>query len=108
MAEEHGVGDDEAWAAALTAAVAAPERHICLTEPTDELGGQLAFNPAIDYGTAPRKPSAEWAALEAHVTPAHSPCWVSKSCYPPARLASWVQGRLAALPTSTGGSSLEV
>ena len=72
-------GSTAALAAALTAAVVAPGRDVCLTEPTDELGGQLAFNPAIDYGMAPRTPSTEWRSLEAHVTPAHSPCWVSKS-----------------------------
>jgi hypothetical protein len=104
-------GSTAALAAALTAAEAPVNAtaplQVCLTEPTDELGGQLAFNPAIDYGTAPggdkglgkgRTPSAEWAALVAHVTPKTSPCWVSRSCYAPGRLAEWVRARLAALP----------
>lgn len=34
----------------------------------------------------------------ANVTDARSACWVSRSCYPPARLARWIEGRLAALP----------
>jgi hypothetical protein len=93
-------GSTAALAAALTAAAAPVNAavRVCLSEPTDELGGQLAFNPAIDYGTAPRAPSADWAALAAFVTPRHSPCWVSRSCYAPARLAEWVRARLAALP----------
>eukprot|EP01043_Picozoa_sp_COSAG02_P023948 COSAG02_NODE_1294_length_13401_cov_32.784393_12_plen_1223_part_01 len=91
-------GSTAALSAALTAAVAEPTLTTCLTEPTDELGGQLAFNPAIDYGHEPIKPSKEWSSLVTAVTDASSPCWVSKSCYPPARLAKWIQSRLVALP----------
>jgi hypothetical protein len=91
-------GSTAALSAALTSAVASPGTVTCLTEPTDELGGQLAFNPAIDYGKSPKSPSKEWASLVVAVTDSNSACWVSKSCYPPARLAAWVHGRLAALP----------
>ena len=59
----------------------------------------MAFNPAIDFGPKqPNPPSVEWGSLVAAVTDKSSACWVSKSCYPPARLAAWVEGRLAALP----------
>ena len=91
-------GSTAALSAALTATIAAKHLHVCLTEPTDELGGQLAYNPAIDYGTAPSQPSVEWASMTGNVTSEHSPCWVSKSCYAPATLGKWVAGRLAALP----------
>ena len=37
-------GSTAALSAALTSAAAAPTLHICLTEPTDELGGQLGEN----------------------------------------------------------------
>jgi hypothetical protein len=97
-------GSTAALSAALTAAAADVKRRVqvCLTEPTDELGGQLAFNPAIDYGYAPRSPSAEWASLVALVTPkGKSPCWVSKSCYPPSRLRSWIRWAPAFLTRAT-------
>ena len=45
-------GSTAALAAAIAAAEAgAPTLHVCLTEPTDRLGGQLAWNPAIDFGS---------------------------------------------------------
>ena len=91
-------GSTAALAAALTSAAAAPSLSTCLTEPTDELGGQLAFNPAIDYGEEPKTPSKEWASLVGAITEARSACRVSRSCYSPAKLDAWVRGRLAALP----------
>ena len=65
-------GSTAALSAALTAAVAEPALSICLTEPTDELGGQLNYNPAIDYGHEPEVPGREWAALVGNVTDARS------------------------------------
>lgn len=91
-------GSTAALAAALTSAVAAPSLSTCLTEPTDELGGQLAFNPAIDYGDTPKAPSKEWASLVSAITEARSACRVSRSCYSPGKLDAWVRGRLGVLP----------
>ena len=90
-------GSTAALSASITAAVANSTLIICLTEPTTTLGGQLAYNPAIDYGDMPRLPGLEWRSVAASVTPAHSPCWVSKSCYPPSRLADWINKRMATL-----------
>ena len=87
-------GSTAALSAALTAAtVGGPKQQVCLTEPTDELGGQLAYNPAIDYGYAPPKSSTEWAQLTKAVTTHPSACSVSKSCFKPSVLATWVAGR---------------
>ena len=93
-------GSTAALAAALTAATAAPKSTICLTEPTDTLGGQLAWNPAIDDFEShdAQFHGAEWNSMRAAVSESPSACWVSASCYPPAKLALWVHGRLAALP----------
>ena len=91
-------GSTAALAAAITAAQVRLSLAVCLTEPTDVLGGQMAFNPAIDYGNMPPKPGREWGHLVANVTPSHSPCWVSRSCYPPGRLEAWITRRLGALP----------
>jgi hypothetical protein len=92
-------GSTAALSTALTAAVAGgPGLSVCLTEPTDELGGQLAFNPAIDYGSAPKKPSVEWGSLTKAVTSHPSACRVSSSCFRPRRLGEWVAQRLVALP----------
>lgn len=92
-------GSTAALSAALTAAAAGGSSvAVCLTEPTDELGGQLAFNPAIDYGHEPNRQSSEWASLVANITSERSPCWVSRSCYPPSRLAVWIRQRTARFP----------
>ena len=73
--------------------------HVCLTEPTDVLGGQLSYNPAIDFGAFTHlSPGVEWAAMVDAVTDAHSACWVSRSCFPPQRLAAWANNRIALLP----------
>lgn len=91
-------GSTAALSAALSAAVAGgPSLHVCLTEPTDELGGQLAYNPAIDYGFAPHTPSAEWESMTRAVTSHPSACRVSSSCFRPSVLDSWVASRLKAL-----------
>ena len=69
-----------------------------VTEPTDELGGQLAYNPAIDYGSVPRTPGVEWEGMTRAVTSHPSACRVSSSCFRPQRLDEWVASRLKALP----------
>jgi hypothetical protein len=105
-------GSTAALSAAITAAVVAQnttsgggpsQTHraplsVCLTEPTDWLGGQLAYNPAIDYGTMPKVPGKEFRSLIASLSAGASPCWVSKSCYPPPTLEDWVVQRLKSLP----------
>ena len=91
-------GSTAALSAALTAAAAAPALAVCLTEPTDELGGQLAYNPAIDFGDTPSRPSREWASMVAAVSTKPTACRVSSACYPPRQLDSWVAAREAALP----------
>jgi hypothetical protein len=96
-------GSTAALSAALTAAVggASSNLTVCLTEPTDTLGGQLAFNPAIDFGDL-AKPTAQGVELRSLVaaltTGSHGACWVSSACYPPSRLAAWVKRRVDALP----------
>ena len=40
-------GSTAALSAALTSAAAQPTLTTCLTEPTDELGGQMAFNRVL-------------------------------------------------------------
>lgn len=99
-------GSTAALAVAITAAVAGPNLTVCLTEPTDTLGGQLAFNPAIDFGDlgSTAAQGAELKALVAALKPPQhspSPCWVSTACYPPARLAAWIARRLSTLPNLT-------
>ena len=92
-------GSTAALASALTAAtISSANTTVCLTEPTDWLGGQLNFNPAIDYGFMPKTPSKEWRSMVTAVTNDHSACWVSKSCYLPSRINSWINLRLKALP----------
>ena len=85
-------GSTAALSTALTSAVAEPTLTTCLTEPTDELGGQLAFNPAIDYGIAPAQPSKEWASLVAAVTDARAPCWSQRAAI---HLLGWLTGSAA-------------
>ena len=64
-------GSTAALSTALTAATVSPQLRVCLTEPTDELGGQLAYNPAIDFGTAPKPPSRLWGRYRTQNVHAH-------------------------------------
>lgn len=52
-------GSTAALAAAITAATAAPDKMVLLTDPTDWLGGQLTASgvSAIDFGALNRLPA---------------------------------------------------
>jgi hypothetical protein len=91
-------GSTAALSAALTAAEVNSTIEVCVTEPTDTLGGQLAFNPAIDYGKNPPVTGREWGDMISNISDPDSACWVSKSCFPPLRLQHWIDQRLASLP----------
>jgi len=53
-----GGGSTAAFAAAITAAEAAKDKIVCLTEMTDWLGGQMTAGgvPAIDFGGSNKIP----------------------------------------------------
>ena len=57
-------GSTAAFAAAITAAEASPSLRVCLTEPTDWLGGQLTSSAvsAIDFGSHNKLPANQPAS----------------------------------------------
>ena len=97
-------GSTAALAAALTAAEAAPDLSICLTEPTDWPGGQLTSSgvPALDYGNLNRLPENQPASLRnlvAYLDQRPGNCWVSLTCFlPPDMIEGWLKPRLNKVP----------
>ena len=97
-------GSAASLAAAIAAATAAPAVTVCLTDPTDWLGGQLTASAvsAIDFGA--NRAAAHWSrsfremmdALGAPRNPGG--CWVSTMCFEPAVLVErWINPTVAAL-----------
>jgi hypothetical protein len=97
--------------AALAAAIAAAdelgvERTVCLTEPSDVLGGQLTSSliTAVDFGHANRNvsrlPSSFVALLSSLGFPHRNPgnCWVSPLCYDVRGAIAWIHAQLATRP----------
>ena len=81
-------GSTASLAAALVAADESPDLIVCLTEPTDWLGGQLTSSliSAIDFGKSNSNPKCMpnlWQSLLEVFNYPHqqSLCWVSKLCY---------------------------
>ena len=98
-------GSTASLAAAITAATAAPNSSVCLTDPTDWVGGQMTSSAvsAIDFGanSSPVYQSRSFRSLMTALGAPHNPgaCWVSKMCYEPTNLLEqWVNPTLAALP----------
>ena len=99
-------GSTAALAAAITAATAAPDKMVLLTDPTDWLGGQLTASgvSAIDFGALNRLPANQdrrfrdlMRTLGAPANPGG--CWVSTMCYEPRTLVDrWITPTVAALP----------
>ena len=95
-------GSAASLAAALTAAAAAPAATVCLTDPTDWLGGQLTASAvsAIDgpmLSITGRTGHALMAALGSPANP--GACWVSTMCYEPANLVKdYIVPAVARLP----------
>ena len=82
-------GSAASLAAALTAAAASPRATVCLTDPTDWLGGQLTASAvsAIDgpiLEITGRTGHDLMGALGSPRNPGG--CWVSTMCYEPANL----------------------
>lgn len=94
-------GSTAALATALTAATAAPNLTVCLTEPSAFLGGQLLSVPAIDFGEYNRRPENQARSFRELVAAVQRPagCWVSVACfYAPDLQTAFIRPRLAALP----------
>lgn len=88
-------GSTAALSAAITAAEVCPACTVCLTEPTDWIGGQLVSVPAIDFGAFAGQVSKQGASFRSLMSyfaadPSHrKACWVSSLCYPPALVLAW-------------------
>lgn len=98
-------GSTASLAAAITAATVSPEASICLTDPTDWVGGQMTASAvsAIDFGanSVAAHQSKSFRDLMAALGAPRNPgaCWVSKMCYEPTQLLEqWIHPTLAALP----------
>jgi hypothetical protein len=95
-------GSAASLSAALTAAAAAPSAVVCLTDPTDWLGGQLTASAvsAIDgpmLDVTGRSGHALLAALGSPRNPGG--CWVSTMCFEPAHaVRDYIAPAVARLP----------
>ncbi|KAK7109270.1 uncharacterized protein [Littorina saxatilis] len=102
-------GSTAALAAAIAAARDNSQLHVCLTEPTDWLGGQMTSGgvPAIDFGSLNRQAAyqpRDFADMMASFGGGNpGACWVSTKCYLPRHL---VEGWIAR--TVRGFSNLNV
>ena len=97
-------GSTAALAAATNAARFAPDLHICLTEPSDCLGGQLTSESvsAIDFGSCNDReeyqPPDFWELLESTGEGNPGICWVSIKCFlPRTAIDNWILGTVANL-----------
>ena len=99
-------GSTAALAAAITAAEAQPHLFICLTEPTDWLGGQMTSSgvSAFDFGTYNRIPANQPASFQDMMLfleknePRDPACWVSIRCFDPSALVKgWIRERVQRL-----------
>ena len=96
-------GSTASLAAAVTAATVRPTARVCLTDPTDWLGGQLTSSAvsAIDFG-ANKLPAYQSKSFRALMTALGAPrnpgaCWVSEMCYEPLQLVQkWLNPTLSA------------
>ena len=97
-------GSTASLAAAITAAEAAPEMTVCLTEPTDWPGGQMTSGgvPAIDFGGANKYEANQPKSFRDfmnHVKGNPGACTVSIKCYLPGQLVrTWIMPRIAQSP----------
>ena len=97
-------GSTASLAAAIATATAYGSLSVCLTDPTDWLGGQMTASAvsAIDFGhRAPDDMSKSFTdllhALGSPTNPGE--CWVSSMCYQPTTLLrEYIEPTLAALP----------
>ena len=107
-------GSTASLAAAITAAEAAPELHVCFTDPTDWPGGQMTAGgvPAIDFGgpndLQANQPASfadamasipgsgsRWNSKTFEGSGSPGACSVSTKCYLPNVLVeSWIMPRL--------------
>lgn len=101
-------GSTAALSAAISAARDSPDLNICLTEPTDWLGGQLtsAGVPAIDFGDrneASKYQAGDFVDMLASLgTGNPGNCWVSTKCYLPKNLINnWIKDTAASLENLT-------
>ena len=98
-------GSAASLAAAITAAATSPAVTVCLTDPTDWLGGQMTASAvsAIDFG-ANRKAHYQSKSFRELMVALGSPanpgvCWVSTMCYEPRNLLErYIRPTLAKLP----------
>ncbi|KAH3871387.1 hypothetical protein DPMN_034587 [Dreissena polymorpha] len=96
-------GSTAALGAALSAARADANLVVCLTEPSDWLGGQLTSSAvsAIDFGTLNRNwwfQSTTFQAMINSLGSNHGACWVSTVCYLPKDILVWINDNVARLP----------
>lgn len=98
-------GSAAALGAALSSATASSNHVICLTEPTDWLGGQLTTSAvsAVDFGVY----NSNWwfqskrfqSMMESVGQGNPGNCWVSVKCFLPRILIyEWIKPKVAALP----------
>lgn len=96
-------GSTAALASALAATDSNSSLAVCLTEPTDWVGGQLTSSmvTAIDFGKANhganKLPSSFVSLLRSMGWPRTNPgnCWVSTACYHVADARKWIEAALA-------------
>jgi hypothetical protein len=101
-------GSTAALATAITSAETSPSLSICLTEPTDWVGGQMTSSgvSAFDFGTYNRKSENQPQSfrdlvsfLTAKGQRRQPACWVSTLCYNPATMVQqWVKERFSKSP----------
>ncbi|KAK6169236.1 hypothetical protein SNE40_020321 [Patella caerulea] len=99
-------GSTASLGAAIASARRNPDVTICLTEPTDWLGGQMTSSgvSAIDFGNYNKKAefqSAAFAEMMNSLGGEENPgrCWVSIKCYLPRDLVEgWIHKTVTALP----------
>ncbi len=94
-------GSSAALGAALAAAEVSPELTVCLTDPTDWLGGQLTTSAvsAVDFGEHNRDWPYQSRRLQSMLASVGYPqdgnpgnCWVSYACYMPGDLFhGWIE-----------------
>ena len=95
-------GSTAALASALAATDSDPSLAVCLTEPTDWVGGQLTSSmlTAIDFGKANRDasklPSSLVSLLRSVGWPRTNPgnCWVSTACFHVSDARKWIEAAL--------------
>ena len=99
-------GSTASFSAALTAARLKRNSSVCLTDPTDWIGGQLTSSAvsAIDFGEYnnpdihPGNLPASFMELCDLFSSKTGMCWVSSRCYQPTVLNLWIENLLAKLP----------